>query len=92
MQNFRLGSGLVYTQISRIHKFTVVLTHKGNTHAHTCTHTHMHTCMYAHTHTHTHTHTPNGTELIKFLTVEEVGFESGLKNIDSCSISDVKWQ
>ena len=34
-----MGSGLVYAQISRIHNYTVVLTHKCNTHTHTNTHT-----------------------------------------------------
>ena len=80
--------------MSRIHNDTVELTPKGNTHTHTHTHTHTYTCTHArrHAHTHTHAHTPNRTELIKILKVEEVGLESGLKIIDSHSISDVRWQ
>ena len=70
------------TQISRINNYTVVLTHKGNTH----THARMHAC------THTHTRPLNGTKLIKILKIGEVGFESRISSIDSCSISDVKWQ
>ena len=40
----------------------------------------MHAHARVHTHTHTHTH---GTELIKFLKVEEMGFEfeSGLMKV-----------
>ena len=35
LQNTRLGSGLVYTQILSIHHYTVVLANKSNTHTHT---------------------------------------------------------
>ena len=76
-----------------MHASTYTHTHT-HTHArtHACTHARTHTHTHTHTRTHAHTHTPNGTELIKILKVEEVGLESGLKIIDSHSISDVRWQ
>ena len=50
-----------------------------------------------------HTYTPHAThtltqsksgryELIGFLEVEEIGFQSRLEGVDSCSISNVQWQ
>ena len=85
-----------------MHACTDTHTHKTHTHTQTHTHrdigrhtgtdTHTDTHAHAHTHTHTHTHTLSRTELIKFLKVEEVGFESGLERIDSWSIFYVKCQ
>ena len=63
------------------------------THIHTHIHTHTHAHTHAHTHTHTHTHTQaKSTELIKAPEAEERGFENGLKSIDRCRFSGVKWQ
>ena len=48
------------------------------------THTHTHIHMHANAHTHTQT---RQTELIKSLEAEQVGVDSRLKSINSCSLS-----
>ena len=72
-----------------IHQYISVQSHLLHTHSlpliHTHTHTHTHTHAHTHTHTHTHTltHSKSGRfELIRFLEVEKIGFQSRLDKFE----------
>ena len=83
-------------------RFYIIIHQYINTQSHLL-HTHslllsLSLSIHAHTHytphtQHTLTQSKSGRhELIRFLEVEEIGFQSRLEGVNSCSISNMQWQ